>query len=535
MGRRCKSKYLLATCSVVLLTACTLLPTDIPSQVTATAQISIATEDKHALLVESATHAKYIFLFIGDGMGVAQRSAAELYIAATTDIASRPEETTLLMNELPVQGLTTTYSLTSVIPDSAAAGTALATGNKTHSGVVSMGPDGTTIYPTIAEIAKSNGWRIGIVTTVSLDHATPAVFYAHQSNRNNYYEIGNALVTSEFDYFAGGPLKRPTGYDPENPSPDLYQLAEDNGFTVAVGRQAFDTLQPGVGRVLILPDYEFSGDSLYYTIDDVPENDLSIVDLTQKGIKLLDNPNGFFFMIEAGKIDWACHANDAATAIHETIALDQALQLAYSFYEQHPDETLIVVTGDHETGGMAIGFAGTKYATSFEILQYQTISFTSFNTIVAAWRREGDTQLDEIWPVVEANFGLLSRTTDEITLLEQAAEFGDKPAQSQLDMVLSDLELQILSQAFIESMLPPDERANNYATWLLYGGYEPLVVKLTTILNQKAGIAWTTYSHTGIPVQTSAIGVGAEQFNGYYDQTDIFKFMIQAADLTVNE
>ena len=118
---------------------------------------------------------------------------------------------------------------------------------------------------------------------------------------------------------------------------------------------------------------------------------------------------------------------------------------------------------------------------------------------------------------------------EELADLAAKAEDGDQEAEARLGMALSELELEILKAAFERSMLGEEERAHDDYTYLMYGGYEPYVVNLTQILNQKAGLSWTSYSHTGIPVQTSAVGVGAEQFNGYYDQPDVHgKIMLVA-------
>ncbi len=481
---------------------------------------------------EPARRAKYIILLVGDGMGVAQRNAAELYLAATAGAGARPEDTKLLMNTFPAQGMNTTYDLTSVIPDSASTGTALATGYKTASGVVGMDAEGKISYENIAELAKSQGWKVGVVSSVSIDHATPASFYAHQPKRGNYREIGEALATSDFDYFAGGPLKRPTkSSDGQTEGlPDLYEMAEEHGFTVARGKAELEALEPGVGKVFTVVDYKIGGNAMYYAMDNVPENTVSIADFTRKGIELLDNPDGFFLMVEGGKIDWACHANDAAASVHDTLAFDEAVAEAYKFYQEHPDETLVIVTADHETGGMTIGFAGTKYSSFVEKIQYQNISYDQFGAQIAAWREAGDTQFEDTWPVIEESFGLVVLTEEERADLQAQAEAGDKEAQARLGMALADLELQVLEQGFTDSMLGKEERSSDEYTYLLYGGYEPMAVKLTTILNQKAGISWTSYSHTGVPVQTSAIGVGQEMFNGYYDQTDIHTKMMQVAD-----
>jgi len=470
--------------------------------------------------------AKYVFLFIGDGMAVAQRNAAELYLAATESTGARPEDTTLLMNTFPAQGMNTTYDLKSVIPDSASTGTALATGHKTWSGVVSMDAEGKVAYETIAEVAKANDWKVGVISSVSIDHATPATFYAHQPTRGNYYEIAHELANSGFDFFAGGPPKVPAGK--EGDQPDALAVAEANGYLIVRGKDELGKLSPGVGKVWAMPDYKIGGNALYYEMDR-PTDDVSLVGYVSKAIDLLDNPNGFFLMVEGGKIDWACHANDAAAAIHDTVAFDKAIAEAYEFYQKHPTETLIVVTGDHETGGMTIGFAGTRYSSFFEKIQHQDSSYDDFNAMVAAWREAGDVKFEDTLPVIEKAFSLIVLPEEEKAELEAKAKDGDKEAKAKLSMALSTLELDVLEQGFTDSMLGKEERAEDDYTYLLYGGYEPMVVKLTTILNQKAGISWTSYSHTGIPVQTSAIGVGQEMFNGYYDQTDIHAKMMAIA------
>jgi len=151
------------------------------------------------------TNAKYVFVFIGDGMGIAQRNAAELYLADQKGV-SRPEEAKLVINTFPAQGMNTTYDLSSVIPDSASTATAIASGSKTKSGVIGMDADAKVPYETIAEKAKKKGWKVGIVSSVSLDHATPAAFYAHVPSRKQMYDISMQLANSGFDYFAGGQL-----------------------------------------------------------------------------------------------------------------------------------------------------------------------------------------------------------------------------------------------------------------------------------------------------------------------------------------
>ena len=493
-------------------------------------QVTRVVEVPVTAVPEAAAHAKYVFLFIGDGMGVAQRNAAELYLAATAGADARPEETTLVMNTFPAQGMDTTYDLTSVIPDSASTATAIATGIKTASGVISMSPDGSESYRTISEIAKDKGWKVGVISTVSLDHATPAVFYSHQASRKNMYDICMQLANSDFDYFAGGQMLKPTNADDPN-LPSAIDTAVANGFTVVTDRAGFESLEPGVGKVLAMNGTVDDSAAMYYELDRAAD-DLSLVDYVVKGIELLDNPDGFFMMIEGGKIDWACHANDAAASIHDTLVFDEAIAVAVEFYNAHPDETLIVVTGDHETGGMTIGYAGTQYNSFVDQIQYQTMSYVEFGNELAAYKETHTPEtanFEDMVPLIEEGFGLRVLSPDELADLEAKAEAGDANAEKALSMVLDDLELQVLEQAFADSMAGDEIRSDDEYTYLLYGGYEPLAVKLTTILNQKSGIAWTSYSHTGVPVQTSALGVGCEAFNGYYDETDIFTKMMGIA------
>ena len=492
---------------------------------------------------EKVKQAKYIFLFIGDGMGLAQRSAAELFLAARKGL-DRPEKSRLVMNTFPAQGINTTYDLTSVIPDSAAAATAIACGFKTRSGIISMDAEARVPYTTIAETAKKRGWKVGVLTTVSLDHATPAAFYAHVPFRDKMYDISMQLAASGFDYFAGGQLHEPVDKK-DKTKPHALEVAKKNGYQVVIGRAGFEALRPGAGKVIAMNSLVDGQAAMYFSLDQRSGEHVPLAELLAKGIDLLDNPNGFFVMIEGGKIDWACHANDAAAAIRDVLALDDAVVQAVKFYEKHPDETLIVVTGDHETGGLALGFAGTGYSSFVDKLQHQKVSFIEFGRRLAAFKKSrpaSELRFEDVLPLIKESFGLYVMPAEEKARLEGIiakgkaqdasgeAKLAAKDAHKQLKygLALSDLELDALRKAFARS-LPGGGRAKDDHAYLLYGGYEPLTVKLTTILNNKAGIGWTSYSHTGSPVMTSALGVGAALFNGYYDNTDIYSKMMRIA------
>jgi alkaline phosphatase len=246
---------------------------------------------------------------------------------------------------------------------------------------------------------------------------------------------------------------------------------------------------------------------------DRPADHLSLAEFTQRGIEILDNDKGFFMMVEGGKIDWACHANDAVAAAYDMIAFDDALGKALDFYKQHPDETLIIVTGDHECGGLALGFANTAYETAFDILKYQKLSYEKFTEKVYEWiETQGDAFTFEVaLEKIKENFGLGNAALNEA-------------------LALSEYELDQLRNAFNktvtgESPFPKEDQS------LFYDYYDPLTVTVTHILNRKAGIDWTSYYHTGVPVPVFAIGQGQYEFSGFYDNTDVAKKIMTIGSL----
>ena len=442
--------------------------------------------------------AKYVFLFIGDGMSLTQVSAAEVY--ARSMASKEPGFAKLGFTQFPAQGITTTYDSSSIITDSASAGTAIATGNKTLSGVINMDPGKTVKYKTIAEYAKGLGWKVGIVTSVSLDHATPAAFYAKVPSRGDMYDIAVQLGKSGFDYFGGGGLVQPKGK--KGDQPDALELAAEQGYKVVNTVGAFRALKPAAGlKVIAINETLQDSSAMPYELDR-QQDDLAIADYVTKGIELLNNPKGFFLMVESGKIDWACHANDAAASIGDTLAFDRAIAKAVEFQKKYPKDTLIIVTGDHETGGMSIGFAGTKYTTSFSRISLQKGSYVAFDAQALGNYKDGRTAAD-------ADFNVMIPVIKQWFGIDYAA------------LEASDQEL--LQRSFLRSMKGEVERATQESVYLLYGGYEPFTVTLTHLANQAAGVGWTTYSHTGVPVPTYALGSGQRLFDGYYDNTDIFR------------
>jgi alkaline phosphatase len=503
--------------------------------------------------------AKYIFVIIGDGTSIPQRTAAELYLASknspkdlgtavaraggkfpsgngVTDFTPSIER--MLMSTFPGQGFSSTYSSNSLITDSSSSGTAIATGKKTRDGVVGMDPTATENYISMAKMAKAKGMKVGIVTTVSLDHATPASFYASAPSRSQYYDIASQIPGTQFDYFAGGGFLSPTG--PRKDQKDIVDVLKDAGYKVFNTREDFDNIKAGDNRIVAINptlDYQMA---IPYAVDQKP-GDITLAEFVAKGIEVMDNPNGFFMMAECGKVDWSCHANDAVSTILDVLTMDEAVRVAYEFYLKHPQETLIVVTGDHETGGMTLGFAGTHYDSYLTRLQSQRGSYDAFDSeFIKLIEANPNARFEDTLPLIESFFGLKRYTKAQMDSLDAAAKAGDANAFESLGMALQDYEIEELQKAF--AIQPKDTDPNIRMQKIManmadpkydiaYGYYSPFTVALTHTLNHKAGISWTTFSHTGLPTPVSAIGVGYELFNGYYDNTDIFKKVVLVGGL----
>ena len=477
--------------------------------------------------VEGPTAPKYVFLFIGDGMSYPQFQAASDYLGAVadTDYANALPSTEydarngavldgpvrLNFMDFAVEGSAITYDSCSFAPDSASTATSIATGNKTYSGMINVDITGSTPFETIAEnLHKQKDWKIGIISSVNLNHATPAAFYAHQASRNDYYEIGEELVNSGFEYFAGGGLKKVTG--PEEDKTSLYDLATNAGYKVTYTQADAEAVTAADGKVILIDENLADSDSMNYDMDR-DDTQWALADYVSKGIEVLDNDTGFFMMCEGGKIDWACHANDAGATVTDTLALADSVQVAVDFAKEHPDETLILVTGDHETGGLTIGYAGTDYDTYLDTLSNQKISYAQFDEEYMAKYKENNTSFEDAMKDVEALFGL-----------KLSGDESDR-------LVLTDYETERLKTAYELSMMEYNADEYTQEQKVLYGEYNPFSVTVTHILNNKSGVNFSSYSHTGLPVAVFADGAGADAFDGYYDNTEIYNKLANMLDV----
>ena len=464
---------------------------------------------------------KYVFVFIGDGMSYPQIQSAAYYTgkdaAGIVDVVKKsenpsdsPEMKALSFYQFPVAGSASTYDATSFAPDSASTATSIFTGYKTHSSSINVDITKKIKYRTIAEqLRDQKKYKIGVISTVNLNHATPAATYAHQASRKSNYPIGQELVSSNFEYFAGGALMDPQDKNKDKTS--IYDLAKNAGYKVCFDQKSAAALKNG-DKALVIAETLADSDSMSYD-NDRKEGEWALRDYVRKGIEVLDNKTGFFMMVEGGKVDWACHANDARSSIADTVALSEAVEEAISFYNKHPKETLILVTADHETGGLTIGYAGTDYNLFFRTLDSQKISYAKFDSdYVSAYKKNG-TSFEAVMKDVEKLFGLKM----------PGADGSNKNG----GLVLTDYELSRIKTAYEKTIKNDNNRSQ--MEYDIYGTYEPLTITITHILNAKSGLGWTSNSHTGLPVPVFALGAGQEEFKGFYDNTEIYK---KLAELT---
>lgn len=309
--------------------------------------------------------AKNIILMIGDGMGLAQVSAAALKKHGMI-LTKKHNSKRLNLETLPYLAYANTFSENSLITDSAASGTAIATGEKTNNEIIAMDTKGSELK-TILELARDLGKSTGLITSVPVNHATPAVFAAHETSRNSYEEI---LLDYFYDslpnVILGGGLRLNKTTNKDNRY--YYNLARSRGYQVINMdniRMLYD-LANKKNFVFGIFDEDGNDHLTYNKHRKLNNNEPHLYDLVKKGISILErNPNGFFLMVEGGAIDWAAHNNDTNTVISEVLEFDKAVGEILNWIDNKPgrlDETLIIITADHETGGFGInGPAGSVH------------------------------------------------------------------------------------------------------------------------------------------------------------------------------
>jgi alkaline phosphatase len=384
-------------------------------------------------------------------------------------------------------GLLTTNSNDAFATDSAAAGSAMSTGVKSNIGAIAVAPDGRPARNAV-EVAKARGKRIGLVTTAEIYDASPAAFAVHAKSRRDSAAIVDQYLALEPDVLLGGGRDYflPDGVDggKRKDKRDVIAAFRSKGYAIA--RTTAD-LRSAVGaRLLGL----FAEEAMDLEIDRVAGTQPSLSEMTTAALQVLsaNSPQGFFLFIENENPDTAGHRNDAASLMRDLWAFDDALRVALDFQRRAPD-TLIIVTGDHETGGLSITYALKDLADT-----------SSKNRFYA-----GNTHLK-----------LLSGITMSF---DKAFEtLGPKPTGEALD--------KLLAAHFPGFRLDADRREAILKQQLLERNYSYAVRNaLGRMVARQTGIYWGTSGHTTEPVMVGALGPGAERFSGYRDNTDFGRIL----------
>ena len=446
--------------------------------------------------------AKYVFYMIGDGMGINEVIGTQEYNEAT---GKGPA--VINFTEFPVRGFITTVSGSSLVTDSAAGATALASGVKTYNGAIGLDMDEQPVS-LITEWAKESGYGTGVATTVGINHATPAGFTTHATQRGNYEDISMQFIGSSVDFGAGGGFitNKGSGHDNEY----FINEARNAGINVFRGPD-FKDVASAEGRVICLSGKDEA--ELPYAIDR-QEGDTSLSDFVGAGIAYLDakyGDKGFFFMIEGGKIDYGGHGNDAAACFQELTDFADAVDVVLAFYEQHPDETLIVITADHETGGLMLG-AGS-YEMHPDRLAAQNLSIDAltakFRQAFLPARPQGDAR-----PPYNPQTPAYTPPT-----WEQIQDFFREHLGLWGAVEVDEKSEAALKQTYERTFGKDGDRENSVAN--LYSVNARLVAEAVSFLDRTAGFSWSYGSHSGSPVGLYVKGRAADAFATVHDNAQI--------------
>lgn len=278
---------------------------------------------------QEAPKVKNVIVMIGDGMGVSQ-----VYAGLTANKGS------LNLEKCQFVGFSKTYSASDYITDSAAGGTAIACGTKTKNGAIGVDMDGNPVK-SMLEYAAENGLSTGVVSSCAVTHATPASFVAHQPSRKMEEEIAADFVNSDITVFIGGGKKF---FDARSDKENLLDKLKAKDFQIALNMDEVKKISSGKLAGLVADEHP----------DTYPERGEFLPESVQAAINILkNNEKGFFLMVEGSQIDWACHGNEKDQTVKEVLDFDRAIKVAFDYAAQDPN-TLVVITADHETGGMSL-------------------------------------------------------------------------------------------------------------------------------------------------------------------------------------
>ena len=439
---------------------------------------------------------KYVFFFIGDGMGVSHSEIAEYFVKKT----QTKDNSSFAINHFPVVSIVKTYATNVDITDSGAAGTALATGHRTNYKHLSVTPNGERVK-TIVEEAIKKGWSTGIITSTKITDATPAAYMGHHANRKKENNLAEQITESGVNFIAGGGLghfiPRSMNGSLREDEKNLLELMSIKGYTLFTGIRGWEDF-----KTLSFLEKQnifalFSYKKLPFVINQ-NESGPSLETIVDKAITCLSkHKKPFFIMVEGAKIDTAAHKNDLPTTIHETIAFNKAIQRAVEFYQEHKNETLIIVTTDHETGGLGLGhIKDEKNFNISPILKAKTTMVDSEHNEHMEYKGNKKEWFEKI----DKYLGLLPFSKTEMKIIKNAMSYDDV-YRTKSPLLKTWFQFTVALNASSRE-LGAD------------APYPRTSIAINRILSARANVYWTTYGHTASPVPLYAIGVGARLFSG---------------------
>ena len=434
---------------------------------------------------------RYIFIFLADGAGLTHLEIARQY---SQYIHKEGLTITDKITKEGYLGLLTTHPADSLSTDSAAAATSMASGCKAKIGAIGNCEDGT-IPKTVLEVAKEKGMRIGLVTNSTIYDASPAAFAGHVPSRKLFSQIIDQYLNLEPDLLMGGGrnmfLPRSQQGSRRQDENDMIASFQKKGYVYASNKEELSRAKGS--KLLGL----FSLNEMSFELDRDTSREPSIYDMTKEAIRLLQEGNrrGFAVFIETENVDSASHLTDVASVIHALREFDRALGLAHEFYQRHPRETLILATSDHETGG--IGFT----------LALKDMSSTKGSNMI-------DGKRDDLKKIQSVS----------ISLKKAAEILGPNPTAETVDRLMQDyFKGFVLAPEFKDAILKSQPLSRAVFAY-------PTANALGMMIANNTQAYWMTTAHTNQPVFVAALGVGAEKFRGYQDNTDFANHLFALLD-----
>jgi len=424
---------------------------------------------------------KFVFIFLADGAGINHLEVTRMY---NQHIYSKGFNITDRIFNEGSFGFITTHSADSLASDSTAAATALANGCKAKNRVVGICADGMK-SASVLEVARGEGMKVGIVTNSTIYDATPAAFSTHVMSRNYYDEICDAYLSLEPDVLLGGGRDRflPKGIagGRRKDDKDVIQLFKEKGYTYVSDKKGL--MEVKGSKVLGL----FSWGDMSLEMDRNKDQEPSVFDMTQAALRIFQRnwENGFVLFVETENVDNAAHRSDVASVIHALREFDRAVGLAYDFYLQHPRETLILVTSDHETGGLAFTRAASR-------VERHRGRARRFNPTIKS--------LEKIHSI-------------PISITRALKILGQRPTSEDVDRLMEEKYQGFhLAPELKEALIKKKSLGPTF-----YSSTRAAALGAMVADNTQA--YWLGRGHTNQPVFVGALGVGAHLFRGYQDNT----------------